>query len=241
MAEIILVTSGKGGVGKSTILAHTSRALAARGKKVLLVELSSRALDVLFGKSDEVLYDITDLENGICNFQEVVRTTDLEGIHLICGPAQAPSDFSEVFLGQLVETADPLYDFIFLEADGTDPQKLKPLALCCDRAVVVSTADPVSARACRADTDLLAAQGVLDLRLFINMLPRDFAKVRPIPDLDWLIDNVCAQLIAVLPMDNSLSKMSEIGKGIGLSNLAKLIFDNFAQRILGNYIDLLVQ
>ena len=87
----------------------------------------------------------------------------------------------------------------------------------------------------------LDAAGVEDIRLCVNLLTRDFVKLRPIPDLDWLIDQVCAQLIAVLPFDEGLVTPVAIGQNINLSNVSKIIFDNFAQRILGNYIDLLVQ
>lgn len=107
--------------------------------------------------------------------------------------------------------------------------------------MIVSAADAVSARAGRMVSDSLDAAGVEDIRLCVNLLTRDFVKLRPIPDLDWLIDQVCAQLIAVLPFDEGLVTPVAIGQNINLSNVSKIIFDNFAQRILGNYIDLLVQ
>ena len=80
-----------------------------------------------------------------------------------------------------------------------------------------------------------------DIRLCVNMLPRDFARTRPVPDLDWMIDSVCAQLISVVPWDRSLAGPARFDHEGSLSILAKMAFDNFAQRILGNYIDLLVQ
>ena len=61
------------------------------------------------------------------------------------------------------------------------------------------------------------------------------------PDLDWMIDNVCAQLIAVVPFDGALVTPVPMEKNTNLANLTKIIFDNFAQRIMGNYIDLELQ
>lgn len=133
------------------------------------------------------------------------------------------------------------FDFILIEVDGGDRVRLTAFAACADRAVIVSAADAVSARAGRMVSDSLDAAGVEDIRLCVNLLTRDFVKLRPIPDLDWLIDQVCAQLIAVLPFDEGLVTPVAIGQNINLSNVSKIIFDNFAQRILGNYIDLLVQ
>ena len=108
------------------------------------------------------------------------------------------------------------------------------------RAVIISTADRTSARGGRMASDLLARQGIYDIRLCINMLPPDFLYTRPVPDLDWLIDTVCAQLICILPFEFRLISGMLLGNSVRLSHDISVIFDNFAQRILGKYIDLLV-
>lgn len=239
MAQVILVTSGRGGAGKSTVCAYLGAALAACGKRVLLIEGSHRSLDVLLGVQDRVLFDLADALDRRCELSDA--TIRACGMSLICAPLDLQPIVDIVTGRELRDALDPHFDFVLIEVDGSDHARLPAFAAGADRAVVVSAADAVSARACRAVTDALDTAGVRDIRLCVNMLTRDFLKLRPIPDLDWLIDQVCAQLIAVLPFDEGLVTPMPIGQNINLSNVSKIIFDNFAQRILGNYIDLLVQ
>ena len=105
--------------------------------------------------------------------------------------------------------------------------------------MIVSTPDQVSVRDGRVVSDLLYRCGLEDIRLCVNQLTADFVRQRPVPDLDWMIDQVCAQLIAVVPYDKTLAQIAITPTF--LSNTSKNVFYNFAQRILGNYIDLLIQ
>ncbi|MCI8650080.1 MAG: septum site-determining protein MinD [Anaerotruncus sp.] len=241
MAQVILITSGKGGVGKSTVCVQLGRALAGAGQRVLLVEGSRRAMDVLFGVADDVVFDLADAAAGRCGLEDAILNVGCKGLlRLICAPVGAQPALDAPLYQQLVELLDVHFDVILIEADGTVAESLEPFMKACDRAVILSSADQVSARAGRLVSDYLYEQGIVDIRLCINMLPPDFAKQRPVPHLDWMIDRICAQLIAVVPFDATLFWSGEPVKPSDLSNLAKMVFDNFAQRILGNYIDLLV-
>lgn len=240
MAQMILVTSGRGGAGKSVVCAYLGAALAACGKNVLIMEASHRSLDVFLGVQERVLFDLADVLAHRCELGEATIVCE-NGVRLICAPAAGDApELGEWACAQLRSALDRHFDFILTEASGSDPA-LPALAACADRAVIVSAADRVSARDSRAVSDALAAVGVEDIRLCVNMLTHDFARERPVPDLDWMIDNVCAQLIAVVPFDRALVAPVSMEKNTNLANLTKIIFDNFAQRIMGNYIDLDLQ
>ncbi|MEM1485068.1 cellulose synthase operon protein YhjQ/BcsQ [Oscillospiraceae bacterium PP1C4] len=242
MAQVVLVSGGRGGVGKSTICAFLGEALAGHGKTVLLWEGSHRSLDVLFGMSDGVLFDLSDAVAQRCELTDAMLCVGAGGrLRLLCAPLEEDFLPDSELCGELLSALDPHFDYIFIEVDGQDSSRLAAYATIADRAILVSTADRVSARVCRCISDMLAAQGVGDIRLCVNMLSNDFVRLRPIPDLDWLIDSICAQLICVIPFDRTLASVTAVGHAISLSNLSKMIFDNFAQRIMGNYIDLLVQ
>ncbi|WP_066452794.1 nucleotide-binding protein [Anaerotruncus rubiinfantis] len=242
MAQVILVTAGRGGVGKSTVTALLGGALARAGKSVLLIEASHRSLDVMFDVADKVLFDLSDILEGRCEVAEaMLQVGATERLQLICAPMEPFDEIPLAVCEELMRALDTHFDFILVEADGHDRELLIVLTAVIDRAIIVATADPVSARDGRSVSDLLAAAGVIDIRLCVNMLPGDFLKRRTIPDLDWLIDQICAQLIAVIPYDKSMAVLHGLSQSINLSNISKMVFDNFAQRILGNYIDLLIQ
>lgn len=238
LAQIILITSGAGGAGKSTVCALLGQKLAGYGKNVLIVEGSHRSLDVLFGVSDSVLFHLGDVLDRRCALEDAEITLTGSGkLRLVCAPSGVQFAPTADELVTLFHAIPRVCDFVLVEADGTQNAGFAPF---CQRAVIVAAADRMHARACRTVSDELFSAGVADIRLCINMLPSDFLRQRPVPDLDWMIDAVCAQLIAVVPMDASLRASALIANSLNLSNISKLIFDNFAQRILGNYIDLSV-
>lgn len=241
MAQAILITSGKGGTGKSVVCAGLGEALVRQGKRVLLLEGSHRSLDVLLDVADRIVFDFSDVADQNCDLADAMVEIGESGLlKLICAPVAETVEVDSDLCRDFVQTMDPHFDYILIEVDGMDRETLSAYASAVSRAILVSTPDRVSARTARVVSDALFAENVPDIRLCVNSLPRDFERQRQIPDLDWLIDNVCAQLIAVLPYDRSVYSAS-IGHSINLSNVSKMIFDNFAQRILGNYIDLLIE
>lgn len=240
MAEVILVTSGKGGVGKSVVCGCLGAALASLEKQVLLLEASRRSLDVLFGVSEQVVFDLSDAANGRCSLDDVLLQLGETGrLQLICAPVGGAEPLSPALCGELINTLDAHFDFVLIDIDGTRTQELSAYAQPADRAIIVSTPDQVSVRDGRVVSDLLNRCGLEDIRLCVNQLTADFVRLRPVPDLDWMIDQVCAQLIAVVPYDKTLTQIAITPTF--LSNTSKNVFYNFAQRILGNYIDLLIQ
>lgn len=242
MAQVILITSGKGGTGKSVVCAYLGAALAKQEKKVLLIEGTHRSLDVIFGIADRVVYDLSDAAAGRCELTDAVFPCgERENLHLICAPVGREFSCDASTWKEILKALDGHFDFILVEADGTKEQLEQLFAPTADRAVIVSTPDQISARAGRIVSDKLFGAGIKDIRLCVNMLGQDFAKKRPIPHLDWLIDNICAQLIAVVPLDHSIMDGISTENPLNMANVTKSVFDNFAQRIMGNYIDLLVR
>ncbi|MBE6907565.1 MAG: hypothetical protein E7476_15000 [Ruminococcaceae bacterium] len=241
MEQAILITSGKGGAGKSVVCAGLGEALARQGKRVLLLEGSRRSLDVMLGVSDSILFDFSDVAGRNCDLADAMVAVGETGLlHLVCAPIAETVPVDAQLCREFFQAVAPHFDHVLIEADGMDRQTLSAYAAAAKRAVLVCAPDRISARASRVVSDALFAEHLSDIRLCVNKLPRDFEHQRTIPDLDWLVDNVCAQLIAVIPYDKALSA-GPIGHSISLSNVSKLIFDNFAQRILGNYIDLLIE
>ena len=187
MSERILITGGKGGVGKSTVCAMLGMALAREGKRTLLLEAGQRSLDVMMG-CENVLYDFGDLLEGRCSVEDALLSAG--GVDFLCAPPKGFLQMPEPrILWDLFRAWEETYHFILIEVPGQQ-EMLSLFSQFTQRAVIISTADRTSARGGRMASDLLARQGIYDIRLCINMLPPDFLYTRPVPDLDWLIDTV---------------------------------------------------
>lgn len=240
MAELIIITGGKGGVGKSAVCALLGAALTRAGKRTLLLETGQRSLDVFLG-CDNLVYDLGDLLAGRCAPGEAVVRGP--GVDYICAPPEgfvhtSPAPEARA-IWELLTALEDGYDYILAEVPHRE-ELLRVFAELAERAVIVCTPDRASARGGRMASDLLASQGVWDIRLCVNMVPPDFIRTRPIPHLDWLIDAVCAQLISVVSFEPVLISGAILSDSETLSKNVRIIFDNFAQRIMGNYIDLWV-
>lgn len=239
MAELIIITGGKGGVGKSTVCVGLGQALSQSGSRVLLIETGQRALDVFMGR-DDVMCDVGDLLAERCAPRDAVLHSGQ--LDFICAPANGPLPQELVTPARLEKSLTALeqdYDYILAEVPMQEGLA-EAFAALAERAVIVCTPDRASARGGRMMSDLLAKHGVWDIRLCVNQLLPDFHKTRPIPDLDWLIDTVCAQLICIVPFSQELLSGTMIGNNAKAYKTTRVIFDNFAQRIIGRYIDLLV-
>lgn len=119
MAQVILVTSGRGGAGKSTVCAYLGAALAACGKKVLLIEGSHRSLDVLLGAQDRVVFDLADALERRCELGEAM--VDACGVRLLCAPLDLQPIIDGAACRELRAALEEHFDFILIEVDGRRP------------------------------------------------------------------------------------------------------------------------
>ena len=246
MAEVILFTGRKGGTGKSTVCAVTAARIAAKGKRVLVAEATTRTMDVLYDVADRVVYDWKDVIEGRCTLEEALirveeqkREVDLQ-LYLLCA---APGDVMTVGkknVEHLMDEWGNSFDYILVDLDANDEDALKAFAVCSTYAIIVTTADRAGARRNEKIAVLLENAGLDDVRLCVNQLPSDFIKQHAIPDLDWMIDTLSAQLISVIPFDPVLTSAPNIRYLVDSTSKITLFFDNLAQRIMGNYIDLSV-
>ncbi len=230
--EIRLITSAKGGVGKSTVCANLGAALALRGKRVLLVDcdVANRCLDLMLGLQDRAIFGIRDIMSGDISAADAVYACPaLPNLHLIPGsrfdeeapdPAQAlPALIKEAALGD--------YDHIFIDTPGGMHSILAAAAGCVSEALIVSSAQTTAIRSAQAAAALVAQHGTPSQRLIINQfmaadafMPRH-AKRRSIlrfPDrrspkkrqndasvtLVETVDTLGLSLLGVIPFDASL-------------------------------------
>lgn len=239
-AKIMMVASGKGGTGKSTVSVLLGAQLAALGKRVLLVELDSglRSVDVISGVYGKTVYDIKDVLFGRCAADKaVVESPIYQGLSVISAPYEGGDVHAEA-LQSLCEKMDAYFDFIILDTAAGMGAPFLAASACASSALLVLQADPVTLRDGRIVGDALFAKGIADIRLVLNKVSYRNFQHGAVRDIDECIDTVCAQLIAVIPESVELQKAAACGEALATDCLAYTALNRLARRILGEKIAL---
>lgn len=239
MGEVILVCSGKGGVGKSTLGYYCSRALANRGKRVLFIEFDSglRSIDTLAGLKDISIYHLGDILEGNCSPDEAICVCPGQSnLHIICAPTAAGDKLSGNVLQGILQRLKTIYDFIFLDAPAGIGYAFEIGAGVCDTAFVTVTCDKISVRDGALVNDMLKNRGK-HTRLIINKFDKKDFFNQPFDDLDAVIDEVGAQLIGIVSQSSALHINATNGRFDPTEKATGEIVD-IASRLLGEEVRL---
>lgn len=241
-ARVIMVASGKGGTGKSTVAVLTAGRLAARGRRVLLVELDSglRSVDYIAGVYGKTVYDVEDVFSGRCAAGKAIVESPLyPDLYVISAPYSG-GRVRAAALQVFAERAKPVFDDIVLDTAAGMGAPFEAAAAVADRALLVITPDPVALRDGHIVYDALAAGGLQDIRLVINRVPPrlDGCGIR---DLDECIDTVGAQLIGVVPESAEVRTAGATGTALAQKSTAYRVFDAIAARLCGEQVPLIVR
>lgn len=236
MAEKIVVASGKGGVGKTSLTVGIGKALSAMGKRVLIIDCDIlRSVDLLTGVTEKLLYDWGDVIFGRCNPEDALYAS--EDVSVIT----CPPDYDGVTDGRmkkLVRNYDSDFDYILIDAPAGIDRGLTVSCAAADRGIVVSTPDLVCVRSACAAGGQMNKLGIEDVRLIINRAMKKDIKKGRLLNVDSVIDSTQIQLIGVVPEDAKI-RLSAMGKAIYRKGQASYIpLGNIARRIDGDYIAL---
>lgn len=238
-AEVILVASGKGGTGKSTVAVHVGAALARRGGRVLLVELDSglRSVDYIAGVSGKTVYDIGDILSGRCGPAKAIAESGLyPGLFVVCAPYEG-GDIRPEALAAFVDGAREVFSHIVLDTAAGMGVPFAAAKAVADRALLVVTPDPVSLRDGRIVCDALDAGRCADVRLVINKVPRSLQGTG-LQDLDECIDTVGARLIGVVPFSGPVAAAGAQSAPLDGADRAAQAFAAIAARLCGEDVPL---
>lgn len=238
MSEILVVTSGKGGTGKTTVSLLLAQALCRRGKNVLLLELDSglRGLDILLGVSDKVVFDLSDVLTGRCKPVKAITVceTPTGNLHLIPAPNDRYFVPDESGLSFLLKGLSGCYDYLILDTAAGLGRGFDIACSVCTGALIVTTPDPVSVRdAAKAASEMRK----IPTRLVINKFTRRSLNGE-LPNIDSIIDTVGAQLISVIASDPAVVKQFASGGELPASSPVYREIDDLARRIMGERVKL---
>lgn len=245
MAEVIVVTSGKGGVGKTTTTSNIGAALASMGKKVCLVDtdIGLRNLDLVMGLENRVVYNLVDVVLGDCKLKSaVVRDKRFKSLYLL--PAAQTKDKDAVNEEQMRNLCDKLrceFDYVILDCPAGIEQGFKNAVAGADRAIVVTTPEVSAVRDADKIIGMLSAYGVTDYKLLINRVRVDMVKRGDMISLEDIIDILGIKLIGVVPDDESIIVSTNKGEPSVLNEKTRpaIAYRNVAKRILGEEVPLM--
>ncbi len=240
MAKIILVASGKGGAGKSTVSALLGEAFAYGKSRALLVELDSglRSLDVALGVTENIVFDMGDIIRGSCEIKDaVINCPFCPNLSLIAAAAK-PVMVTGDIIKKISDELGDYYEFIILDCPAGIGPELEEAAKSADLGLVVATPDPSSVRGARAAGILLQSSGVKERRLVIERCPQKAKKLSPIKNLDEMIDGSELRLIGVIWEDPETRLSMDSGEPLDDTQPNYECFRDLAERIRGKYIPL---
>ena len=242
MGEAIVITSGKGGVGKTTTTANIGTALALQGKKVVLIDadIGLRNLDVVMGLENRIVYDLVDVVEGVCRLkQALIRDKRFDGLYLL--PAAQTRDKNAVAPEQMKKLCEELkehFDFVLIDSPAGIEQGFKNSIAGADKAVVVTVPEVSSVRDADRIIGLLSSQELSNPVLVINRLRVDMVKRGDMMNIEDTIDILGIDLLGIVPDDESIIVSSNRGEPAVTvtSSLAGQAYRNIAKRLLGEEV-----
>ena len=246
MGEVIVITSGKGGVGKTTTTANLGSSLAEAGKKVVLVDtdIGLRNLDVVMGLENRIVYDIVDVVEEKCKLrQALIKDKRFEELFLL--PAAQTRDKSAINEEQMKELTKKLkedFDYILIDCPAGLEQGFKNAIAGADRAIVVTTAEISAIRDADRIIGLLESSEIKNPELIVNRLRPNMVRKGEMMEVDDIVDLLSVDLIGVVPDDEYIITQTNKGEPVIKNKKAPSgkAYIEIARRILGENIDVTI-
>lgn len=237
MGKVTVITSGKGGTGKSTVTAGLGAALVRRGDRVLVIDCDAgmRGVDLMLGVSGELVFDIADIVNGNCPPSSAIyRCRIIPELYILPAPQNVEDEVSPYVMKQLVRVLERYYDHVLIDCPAGIGSGFESAAVSAGSALIVTNAEPLSLRGCDKVRMGLRGLGIPEVRLVINRFnERRFRKAGSFPDLDAVIDKAGARLIGIVPEDNVAASAAQRGEAMEGKMSAVYAFDRIAARLDG--------
>ncbi len=242
MGEAIVVTSGKGGVGKTTTSANIGTTLALSGKKVCLIDtdIGLRNLDVVMGLENRIIYDLVDVVDGRCRLQQaLIKDKRFDVLYLL--PAAQTKDKSAVQpeqMKRIVAELKETFDYIIIDCPAGIEQGFKNAIAGADHAIVVTTPENAAVRDADRVIGLLEKEMSSQPRLIVNRIRPHLVRKGEMIDVEEIVDILAIDLLGIVPDDDKVIKAANEGEPTVMNpdSKAAVAYRNIGRRILGDSV-----
>ena len=246
MSEVIVITSGKGGVGKTTTSANIGCGLALAGKRTVLVDsdIGLRNLDVVMGLENRIVYDLVDVVEGTCRLkQALIKDKRYPGLFLL--PAAQTRDKNAVSPEQMKKLCENIkdmgFDYIIIDCPAGIEQGFKNAIAGADRAIVVTTPEVSAVRDADRIIGLLEANGLNNPMLIVNRVRYDMVKRGDMMSVDDVKEILSEEVIGIVPDDEDIVVTTNKGEPAVAEGVSKagMAYRNITSRIMGEEVPFL--
>ena len=241
-AEIVVVTSGKGGVGKTTTTASLGAALALRGKKTLVVDadIGLRNLDVILGLENRIVFNLVDVAKGACKpNQAIIRSKKTPNLFLL--PASQTDEKGVVTEEQVREALDHYrrdFNFILVDSPAGIEQGFKNACAAADRALIVTTPEVSAIRDADRVIGLLTARDI-EPELIVNRIDAEMVRRGDMLAVEDVQDILGIDLIGIVERDEAIIIAANTGEPVVFAGNSKASdsFSRIARRLCGELVE----
>lgn len=246
MGTAIVITSGKGGVGKTTSSANIGTGLALLGKSVCMIDadIGLRNLDVVMGLENRIIYDIVDVASGECRLEQaLIRDKRFERLSLL--PASQTKDktaLSEEGARQIVLELKESYDYVLIDCPAGIEHGFKVAVAGADQAIVVTTPETAAVRDADRVIGLLEKENIRSPKLVVNRIRPGMVKRGEMLDIDEIVQVLAIDLLGIVPDDEAIIKNANKGEPTVMrpDSPAAIAYRNIARRIMGDSVPLML-
>ncbi len=244
-AKVITVTSGKGGVGKTTATANLGVALARMNKKVIVIDadIGLRNLDVVMGLENRIVYDLVDVVEGRCKLrQAMIKHKQFNDLYLI--PAAQTRDKTAVSPADMIQLADrlrPEMDFILIDSPAGIERGFRNAVAPADEVLIVTNPEVSAVRDADRIIGLLEAENKGPGKLVLNRVKADMVRKGEMLSAEDVTDILAIKLIGIVPEDEGVVPASNSGIPVTLNENSRAgqAFRNIARRLNGEDVPFL--
>jgi septum site-determining protein MinD len=240
MSRVIVITSGKGGVGKTTITANLGTAIAQLGNKVCLIDadFGLRNLDLLLGLEQRVVYTIIDVLGGECSLEKaLVRDKRTEGLHLLPAAQNRNKEaINPQQMRDIIGKLTPRFDYILVDCPAGIEGGFRNAIAAANEALIVTTPEVAAVRDADRVVGLLEIEELKSIRLIVNRLRPEMVQMDEMISVEDIVDLLVIPLVGIIPDDKKVITSSNRGEPLVLGqevSLPALAIHNIAKRLQG--------
>lgn len=238
MEKVILVTSGKGGTGKTMFSVNLGAVLADLGRRVLLIDmdLGMRNMDLYLGMESRVVFNIMDVMNGICKLNKaILRVNGFDTLYFMAAsPRKGDASITPERMRRMCEVLSQHFDHIIIDTGAGMDESIDIAAAAADTAVIITEPEIAALRDADTIAEHLRSRGVPDSCMVVNNVDIELVRAGILMDVNTIMNSTTTPVVGLIPTDREIRVSTSLGTPIACSDRGDLInsFRSIAGRIL---------